>query len=242
MTGVSLAQGWRIIARGFRAVYDYAGTVMLISTFWAFLGFFPTMLAFLVLVQVPHLMSILIFGLLAVTLLGPMTAGVYSVADAILQGDEVLVRDYWGHFTRHYKRAAVVTAVIMIILGILAIDVLFFWLAGTTLTRMVSAFFAYLILFWFMAAQFVFPLIVRRSPRLLETLKMAALLALDNIVVSLMVVLAGAVVVAISSFLRVPIMLFMAGTLGFLQTAALDELLRKYSKSRTDSDGAEKES
>lgn len=240
--GEALAQGWRAVTRGMRGAYDYAGTNMILSSIWFFLGFFPTMLTFLVFVQVPALNSLLIFGIVAATLLGPLTAGVYSVCDALLQGEEVTIREYFSHFRRHYTRALASSAAMGAILAVLVLDVLFFGQLGTRLGQVISVFWMYLIFVWCLTIQFVFPLIVRRDLTVWQTLKTAVLISLDNTVSTLLITLVAAVVAAVSYFLRFPLMLFMAGTLGFLHCAALDELLLKYRRARDEDESAKENS
>lgn len=236
--GEALAQGWRAIARGMRGAYDFAGTNMLISSIWFFLGFFPAMLTFLVFVQVPALNSLLIFGIVAATLLGPLTAGVYSICDALLQGEDVTIREYFSHFRRHYTKALASTAVMGAILALLVLDVLFFGQLGTRLGQVISVFWMYMIFVWCLTIQFVYPLIVRRDLTVWQTLKTAVLLALDNTVATLVITLVALAVAAVSYFLRFPLMLFMAGTLGFLHCAALDELLVRYKRARDEVESA----
>ncbi len=242
MAGESVSQGWRIVARGFGGAYDYAGSTMVVSTLWFFLGLFPALLAFLVLVQVPAINSILIFGAICVVLLGPLTAAVYSVCDEILRGEEVKYREYFSHLARHYKKAALVTAVMGVILGILVIDVLFFLQLGNRIMQFVGVIWMYLILFWLMMLQYVYSLIVRKGPSVWETLKMSALLALDNVVATFVVLFFVLLTAVASYFLRVPMMLFMIGTIGFIHAAAYSELIRKYDRSNRELESPVKES
>lgn len=242
MAGESVAQGWRAVARGFRGAYDFAGTTMIVSTLWFFGGMFPALLAFLVLVQVPAINSVLIFGAVCVVLLGPLTAGVYSVCDSIMRGDEVRIKEYFSHIARHYKKAALVTAVMGAILGVLVIDVLFFLQLGNRIMQFVGMVWVYLIIFWLMMVQYVYPLVVRKDRSVWETIKMAALLVLDNVVATLVVVIFATLTAVASYFLRVPMMLFMVGTIGFIHIAAFTELIRKYEKANRDSDSPVEES
>ena len=232
MAGESISQGWGIVSRGFRKAYDYFGTVMIISTIWFFLGLFPTWLSFLVFVQVPAINSLGIFLVCAFFLLGPLTAAVYSITDVLFRGDEVHYKEYFTHLKKHYKRSVRVTAAMGILLAILVVDLLYFLQLQFGFLQLVSVLWMYLILFWLMMMQYVYPLLVRREVGTWEILKMGALLAMDNIVATLIVGLFSVIVVVASYYLRVPLMLLMVGVIAFLHNAALDELLRKYPRAQ----------
>lgn len=231
LAGESVRQGWRIISRGFRGAYDYMGMNMVLSSLWFFIGLAPAGLAFLVMLQLPSVASALIFGLVCTFILGPVTAGVYSMSTSMLLGEHVLIREFFRHLRDHYRRSAWATAALLIILAILLVDLAFFLRSETAWLQVLSIIWVYFLAFWALAAQCVYPLVVRKKRRTLETLKMAALLVLDNLVATLLLGLAGLVVTALCVLLQVPVVLFFAGTLSFLHVAALDELLLKYGQS-----------
>lgn len=190
----------------------------------------PAGLTLMVFVQVPRVVSFLIFGALCVGALGPLAAAVYSFNMEIVKGEEVRVREFFSHIRPHYKKSVFVSAVMGIVLGVLVIDLLFFLRAGTGWMQFLSVMWVYIILFWVLTAQFVFPVVVTRNPSVFQTIKMAALMALDNLVASFTVALAGVLVLAISIFLRVPLMLFLMGTWSFLHLYAYDELIQRYTR------------
>lgn len=228
MAGESIAQGGRIAARAFRHVYDYLGMTMAMSSAWFLIGLLPTGLSFLVMLQVPAINSFLIFALFAVALLGPLTAAMYKLTSSVVQGDYVAFRDFFTAFRRHYKRAAGLAAALLALLAILVIDLQFFMSSKIPWMQYLSVLWIYFIIFWALMAQFAYAVLVRQERSVLQTLKVSALLALDNIVASLIVAIVGALVVAISFWMRVPLMLFLGGTLAFLHCTAFDVLVQKY--------------
>ncbi len=232
MAGESLAQGWRAVARGFRGMYDYIGTTMIVSALWFFLGFTPTALSFLVFMQVPAINSFLILAFCWTALLGPTTAAVYAVMHDILEGDIIRLRELFSYLARHYKRAAGASAVMGAILGILVVDFFFFSQLEAGWSRFVTIIWAYFIAFWAFMAQYVFPFLITRDVSVWQILKMSALMALDNVVATLVVAFFTLVVLAASIFLRVPIMLFMIGAFAFLHVSAFNELITKYTRPR----------
>ena len=228
MTGESLAQGWRAVARGFQGLYDYIGTTMVVSALWFLIGFTPTALSFLVFLQVPAVNSFLIFAACWVALLGPATAAVYSAMHELLDGEMIRLRDMAAHFAKHYKRAAALSAVMGAVLGVLVVDVIFFTQLQTGWSRYVAIIWGYFILFWALTAQYVFPFLITRDVSVWQVVKMAALMAADNVVATLVVAFFTLLVLAASVFLRVPVMLFMIGTFAFLHVSAFRELIKKY--------------
>jgi len=243
VAGESLRLGWQAVAKGFRGMYDHLGTTMVLSSAWFLLGFFPAGLTFLVLLQAPALNSLLIFGVVWAALFGPMTAAVYSAAMDLLEGGFFRLRDTFGHFRKHYKRAAGLSAVMGAILAVLVVDVLFFARVTAGWTQLiVIGIWGYFILMWAMTAIYVFPFAVRRDVSIWRILKMSVLMALDNAVATFVVGFFTLASLAVCVFLRAPVMLFMIGIFAFLHCAAFSELIKKYRRSAEGAEEQEKES
>lgn len=228
LAGESIAQGGKITARAFRHVYDYLGMTMAMSAVWFLIGLLPSWLAFLVMLQVPAINSFLIFAFFAVALLGPLTAATYAMCNSMVRGEYVAVRDYFTALRAHYRRGAGLTAILLVILAILVVDLVFFMSSQVVWMQYLSVLWVYFLIFWALMTQFAFVAVVRQDQSVWKSLKVAALLALDNIVASLVVGLVGALVVVISLWMRVPLMLFLAGTLAFLHCTAFEVLVAKY--------------
>jgi Predicted integral membrane protein len=228
LAGESIAQGADIVKRSFRNVYDYLGMTMVMSAAWFLIGFFPSALTFLVMIQVPAINSFLIFAVVSSLLLGPVTAATYSLASAMVQGEYVTLRDYWARFVKHYKRSVGLTAAMLGVLAILVVDLIFFMNSQVAWMQYLSVLWVYFLIFWALMAQYVYVALVRQDRKVWEAMKVAALLALDNIVASLMVAITGALVIAVSVWMRVPLLLFLAGTLAFLHCTAFEIIVGKY--------------
>lgn len=236
LAGESIAQGADIVKRSFRNVYDYLGMTMAMSAIWFLVGFFPSALTFLVLIEVPAINSFFIFVLVSALSLGPITAATYSMVSAMVQSEYVTLREYWTRLRKYYKRAAGLTAAMLGVLAVLVVDLVFFMNSPVTWMQYLSVLWVYFLIFWALAAQYVYVVLVRQDRKVWETMKVAALLALDNIVASLMVAVTGAIVIAICLWMRVPLLLFLAGTLAFLHCTAFETIIGKY---RGESESAE---
>lgn len=231
MAGESIAQGADIVKRSLRSVYDYMGMTMALSAIWFLIAFMPTALTFLVMLQVPAINSFVLFALAASLLLGPFTAATYGMASAMVRGEYVEIRDFLRKLRAHYKRAVQVTAALLLILAILVIDLIFFMNSGTAWMQYLSILWVYFIAFWVLVAQYAYAVLVRQDRKALDVIKVAALLALDNVVASLIVAVASVLVVVISLWLGVPLLLFLAGTLAFLHCTAFEIVVAKYDRS-----------
>lgn len=238
MAGESISQGGRIIGRSFKLMYEYLGMTMVISAFWFILALIPTGATFLTMAALPGPPSFLIFAVVCIFLFGPVTAATYSMTHSMVQREGVGVLDFFRRLRQFYFRSVKLTIAMGAILGILLVDLRFFLGSGVTWMEYLSILWLYLILFWLLMAQYVFPVTVKQERKLLDTLKVAALLALDNVVVSLMLLIVGVALIFVSIWLQVPLLLFMAGTLGFLHCAGMDEILGKYGRSQGGADEA----
>lgn len=213
-------------------MYDHMGLTMLISAVWCLVGLAPAAFTLWVLLQAPLLGAFLVFSLTAVGLFGPITAATYAVADAVIQGEPVGFRDFFRFFREHYLRAAGLTAALIVILSVLVVDLIFFTTLPYGWAGYVVFLWIYFIVFFGFMAGYAYPLAVRKRARLFPTLKTAFLLAADNLVVSVIVAVTALALGAASLYLQAPFLLFVGGTLGFLHSVALDEVMKKYSALR----------
>lgn len=203
---------------------------MVLSFFWYVLAFIPARLVYAVVEELPAINTYLIFCLVVVFLSGPFTAAVYSMVHSMLQGETVAPLEYFTRFRKHYRTSVKLTLALVIIFVILRVDLQFFLTNDIPWMQYVSVVWIYLTLFWLLMIQYVYPVMVRKERSLLDTLKVSALLALDNIVVSLMVFVTGLLVLFLCILTQIPALLFMAGTLSFLHVTALNTIITKYGR------------
>lgn len=241
MAGESLAQGKRIFSRTFRGTYEYLGMIMVLSAVWFFFALAPAGWTLMVMVQVPSVATIVIFMLVVTFLSGPVSAAVSSMTTSLVQKEMILAREIFQRFAKYYLPAAKTTALMTILLGILVVDLIFFITREVAWMQFVGVIWVYFIIFWLLMGQYIFPLIVRREPKTWETLKLAALLALDNLVATFVAALIGLLVTVLSGVLQVPILLFFGGILAFLHSVTLDEVIDKYGRSQESADEIEGE-
>ena len=86
----------------------------------------------------------------------------------------------------------------------------------------------YMLVFWALMNVWFFPLLVQRPRKVTAILKQAALLALDNLVVSWMITLMSVLVLVVSFFLRVGLVLFLIGGIATFQDLGFLKILDRY--------------
>lgn len=228
MAGESLRQGGMVFVQAMRRTYEHLGMVMVISLLWFGLAALPMVYLLNFARVVPSLFSFLIVALEATFLAGPVTAAVYSVADRLLQDEDATLTDVWHLFRRHYRLSAQVTGAMSAILLILGIDIIVFMQSKVRLLQWLAVLWLYFVAFWFLLTIYTSSLVVYQQVSWLKVLQRAALLVLDNVVVTLLVMGETIVVVVLSFFFLIPVPLLLGGMLAFLHLIALHTLMAKY--------------
>ena len=226
--GQSLSKSWLVFRKGIRYSYDYIGMVMAASALWFFIGFLPLLVAttFSTYIKNPTVVGIA----LALTLvtLGPATAAVHAMMARILAREEVMVREFFQHFSRFFGRSIGIVLLNVLILAILASDFVFTINHSNNIVRMLSGIWVYFFIFWALMSNYIFPFLVNQDIGVFLTMKRAALLALDNAVVTIFLTISVVLVAGLSIVLAAAVLLLMMGIIAFLQNVAYLELMQKY--------------
>jgi uncharacterized membrane protein YesL len=202
--------------------------VMAASALWFFIGFLPLLVAttFSTYIKNPTVVGIA----LALTLvtLGPATAAVHAMMARILAKEEVMVREFFQHFSRFFGRSIGIVLLNVLILAILASDFVFTINHSNNIVRMLSGIWVYFFIFWALMSNYIFPFLVNQDIGVFLTMKRAALLALDNAVVTIFLTISVVLVAGLSIVLAAAVLLLMMGIIAFLQNVAYLELMQKY--------------
>lgn len=229
---MALRQAGAILAQAFKAAYEYIGILMLSNFVWFLAAFLPILLFTMLPWQHP---VFFLFGVLGtVVLFGPATAGIHTVIYRLVQREEATLTHFRAGFVRFFGRSFLLALVMGVILGILIVDLWFSLNSPSTWFRLLSGIWVYFIIFWGIMAQFVFPFLVQQDIGVITILKRSSLLAMDNILVSVVITLVNTVILAVSVLLAAPILLFVMGLTAFVQHFALLELLKKYDEQEQD--------
>lgn len=223
-----LMKVWLILSQTGRQIYDFLGITIVISAVWYILAFVPIFFFANVAALSPNLVSVFIPLLILLFWSTPLTAAAYSMTASLMDKEEVWLRDIFSRLRPYYKKSVGAIAISLVILGILVVDVIFFSGAESALLRWLAVFWYYLIAFWFLALQYLFPLMVQMQDGVWKTLKKAVLVAMDNVIVSVSLFVVGVLFVYLSVFTYLPFVLLFMGCLSTLHNLALVEILKKY--------------
>jgi uncharacterized membrane protein YesL len=167
------------------------------------------------------------FGLWC-TVVSPLTAGAFAYVRDLLAHEHPVWRDLPGLVRAHWASAVRLGTVQAALTIILATDFVFFLSRSAFGLKLVGLLFLYPLLFWLLAQQYQWPLLVEQRQGAWSAIKKSSLLTLDNPGFTLVLgLLTGAVsVLCVAAMVGLP--LLWVGTIAFLHTEATRGLLRKY--------------
>lgn len=228
MAGESIAKSWMIFRKGIRNSYDYVGMVMATSALWFFIAFLPLLAAttFSTYLKSPAVAGVA--ALLTLITFGPATAAVHAMIARILDKEEVLVREFFFYFKKYFTKSVLLVLLNALLLAILFSDFLFSINNPSTFFRLLSGIWIYFMIFWVMMSNYIFPFLVHQDIGVLRVMQRAALLALDNAVVTLLLTVMVVVVAVLNIVITAGVLLLMMGIIAFLQNGAFLELMKKY--------------
>lgn len=234
MAGEFFGQNGTILRQAFRASYEQIGLTITLSVIWFLFAAIPaTYMVYFVLVvmaggKLNILLPLICLWVTTTFLYGPVTAMVYSVAKDMIDAVEITPSSMWRGFTQHYKAAAQVTGTMVLIFITLAVDVIVYLRNPNYLSMSLVIFLLSLMVFWCLMSAYIYPLIVYKYRNVLQTLKQAALLTLDNLAMTLLVALEVLIIGFICIFFVLPVPAYLGGITALLHTAAFKTILTKY--------------
>lgn len=229
----------RALRMAFWVMYDHLGNLLIANVLWSIALLVPGFLAIASVTTGDPRIALAIgapLGALTLGVLAPAASvGLAQLAKALIDtGDGTLsemfagIRDYW-------RRAAVI-GVFYVVGGSCLFVSSWFYAAQLRDTAPwlgygLSALAAWGLVFLGLMAMLVFPALVQRKVSAFRTLKLTALLVLDNPLFCLGLAVQFAVLAAAS--LMPPVFLFLSGSLGMtLSSSAYEMLARKYAAVR----------
>ncbi|MBM3263814.1 MAG: DUF624 domain-containing protein [candidate division Zixibacteria bacterium] len=187
-------------------VYDYAGTLIVLNILWAICA-------------------------LPVVTLPAATAGLFGVSNRIAGYEEVRLRDFFTDMRRGFYRSFRLCAVYTTVLGLLGVNIVFYvrWMEPWLwLGVMLSGVMFWTGVFVALTGLYSFPMLMRIDGPVRQTLKTGALLTLDNPRISVLLLLAGIVVLSISALTIAGLFLGGVGVLSVLCSTGFREVRKRY--------------
>jgi uncharacterized membrane protein YesL len=139
-----------------------------------------------------------VLGVLALALAGPGTAAAYAVTNRLANGDLFEPRRFWGFFRRYFGRGWLLGIMDAGAGALLVLNIWFYSNTGQALTWLLSIIFVYLLLIWAAIQSYLFALMVEMDQSPFLAVRNALFLALDNLGLTLGLLLVNVVVVTIS--------------------------------------------
>ncbi len=238
--GESLARAGKALARGFRLSYDYLGMVLVGSSLYFVVGLAPAIVTLTAALQVPSLLTLLPFLGTVVFLTLPGFTALLAVSRQLVEGEDVpALRGLWRAFRTHFVKAAGLAGAECLILLILVADLLFFLQAGSPVVRALAGMWVWLLIFALTVTIWAPAVMVWLGKGVWYALRQSALIVLDNLVVTWIVVAVLAVLGIVSTVLGAPLLLLFGGMSAFLVTAAMEAILDRYRSLQADGKAGE---
>lgn len=223
---MNFRQSWQTLLRSLRMGYEHLGKLMLINFLWFALGFGPVIISLYLPWQTP--ITLIAALLISLVTFGGGFPALHYLINRIIDREEVS----WQHFWRGFKKF-VVRGTILFFLRMLGFFILAFniWVTlnnPSTLFLILSGVWLWGIFYWYAIQQFVYPFLTRQDIGVIMTLKRAVLITLDNPLASGFLLVISLVVGIASALLAIPMAVFTAGFLAFLQNNFYAGIMLKY--------------
>lgn len=222
---MGISQAWKLVVTALKFCWDNLTVLVLLNLVWFFIWLAPVFLASII---PENFLLFLIATVLSLVLLGPTSAAIQYLLNRIVKGKEVSVAEFKNGFKIFFWRSELIVVVSFLILLVI---VFFFTLTSqnpVTFIRLFSGIWLYLVLFWLLLFQFLFPFLVHQNIGVKLLLRRTVVLVLDNLLISLLLLLLSGLITAISIFTIIPMVILWFSVLGIMQNFIMVELLKKY--------------
>lgn len=226
--GESVRRAGRALARGFRLSYDYLGMVLAGSTIWFLIGLVPAVVGVSAAVRLPSLVTAGMAGIILVLLTFPAFTSVVAVNRRIVHGEEVALADFWREFVAHFRRSAGLGAIALGVPAILVVDLAYFVQAPWTPLRLLAGAWVWFVVYAIAVLVMAPAVLVNLERSAWQVWKQTALVVLDNLAVTVLVMLVLLALAVVSVVLAAPLMLLLGGMAGMILAASAEEILQRY--------------
>jgi uncharacterized membrane protein YesL len=131
-------------------------------------------------------------------LAGPGTAGIYFVTNRLANGELLEISRFWEGFRRFFWRGWGLALLDVGAFALLLVNVVFYWTMEGAAIKAVSLVFGYILLIWFAIQGYLFPLLIEMDQPILRVVRNALFLTLDNLGLTLGLLLINLILLAAS--------------------------------------------
>ncbi len=215
-----------IILSTFRTGYENIGFLFLLNLGWFFLVFSPMFIASLL--QIENAVFLALSLVVVFILFGPASAVVQSSTHRLIAKEDISFAELKQTFFRIFKRSILLVSAYSLIFLILVVNLLFSYNNPIAFVRVFSGLWLYLVIFLFMMIQYAFPLLVSRDWGVIAIVKQTATLVLDNVLLSLLILVFNVILTMISFILVIPLVLVWAILIGLIQNYTLLHVVKRF--------------
>ncbi len=218
---------WKTIRRSFGDSYDYLGTIIACSFIWFTIAI-GAMSGWAALKVASPLAWIGFAAILYGFLLGPLAAGVYSVARKIVTRDDPSPLDLFRGAREHWGRAVLLAFSQVTVTALISVNAWFYLTRSSIAVKGLGMLFMYGLLVWLLSAMYHFPILIEQRAGALKTIKRGFLLTLDNPAFTGCVGFVIILLTCVSVVILLPLALLHMGVSSVILTRSLRALFVKY--------------
>lgn len=226
---------WPALKEAGVKLYDHLGIAMAFSLLWLFIGVAPCFLVYPLLIE-QWLFGGVLLVLVAALVFAPATCATWEVCRRLLDREEAGVGAFFRSFGKYYRRAFFLGLVDGFLFLVLAADLYFAFKTGNKFFQLMGGIWIWFGAFLVLMQIYLFPLLVHGN-NVKKAFKKAALLVLDNLGNSLLIILETLAILLLCLLLPPLLVLFFPVMIGFLHVTAYRIVMSKYDdEEETDAD------
>ncbi|MFM7197625.1 MAG: hypothetical protein ACKO2D_07015 [Chloroflexota bacterium] len=139
-----------------------------------------------------------VFGLLSLVIAGPATAGLHAAVAPLAHGELFEIGRFVRGARHHFRRAWLLLTLDVLVGTVLALNVWFYWHTEVPGAWLLSILFGYALLAWAALQPYLFPLMIELDQGIWLVVRNAAFIAVDNVGLTIGLLIVNAVLVAVS--------------------------------------------
>lgn len=220
-----VSEAWKLVVTALKSCWENLTMLVALNVIWFFLWLGPVFIASII---PENFVIFLIATAISLILLGPISATIQYLLNRIVTKEDVSVAEFKIGFKKFFWRSELLTFGSVLVLLVI---VLFFTITSENpvmVVRLLSGIWLYFALFWMLMFQYLFPFLVHQNIGLKLLLRRTFVLVMDNLLVSLILLLVSGLITVISIFTLVPLVIIWFSMLGLMQNFIMVELLKKY--------------
>lgn len=233
-----MVRALRALWAALKDMLDEFWILLLGNVAWAFMSLPLLGLAFFSVLANMMWLAVLI-GLLSVVLVGPATAGLYSIARRTVEGRTSSLRDFLAGMRTYARASWRLLGLWAIGLIIILFDLGFYGNMRNIFGTVMSALWLYLLAIWCALLIYLFPLLLlQEKPRVRTVVRNAFIMVLGRPLFTLFTLVLMLAVVLLSLFLPFLLVLLTMALLAVWSFRATQALIREWEERRAAAEGA----